>query len=74
MCVGASKSATARDELLDCAAVALELRANSLVVRAEDCLDVLGVHRLDLRREPDEVAEDHRDDLALTALCACRHG
>ena len=58
------------DELLDGAAVALELRADAFVVRTQDRLDVLGIHRLGLRREPDEVAEDDRDDLALAArLC-----
>ena len=55
------------DELLDRAAVALELRANTLVVGPEDRLHVLRVHRLRLRREADEVAEDNRDDLALSA-------
>ena len=39
------------DELLDRAAVALELRADALVVRAEHRLDVLGVERLRLRGE-----------------------
>ena len=34
------------DELLDGAAVTLELRADALVVRAEERLDVLGVQRL----------------------------
>ena len=37
------------------------------VVRAEERLDVLRVHRLGLRREADEVAEEDRDDLALSA-------
>ena len=62
------------DELLDRAAVTLELRADALVVRAEQRLHVLGIHRLGARREADEVAEDDRDDLALAALYACRHG
>ena len=62
------------DELLDGAAVALELGADALVVGAQDRLDVLRIHRLGLRREPDEVAEDDRDDLALAARCAPRHG
>jgi hypothetical protein len=62
------------DELLDGAAVALELGADALVVGAEDRLDVLRVERLRPGCEPDEVAEDHRDDLALAARCAPRHG
>ena len=44
--------------------------ANALVVRPQECLDVLRVHRLRARREPDEVAEDDRDDLALAPLRA----
>ena len=55
------------DELLDGAAVSLELGADALVVGAEDSLDVLRVHRLGPRREADEVAEDDRDDLAFAA-------
>ena len=55
------------DELLDRAAVALELGSNARVVRPEDRLHVLRVHRLRLRREADEVAEEDRDDLALSA-------
>ncbi len=62
------------DELLDGAAVALELRADALVVGAQDRLDVLRIHRLRPRREADEVAEDDRHDLALAARCAPRHG
>ena len=62
------------DELLDGAAVALELRAHALVVRAQERLDVLRVDRLGPRGETDEVAEDDRDDLALSARCAPRHG
>ena len=38
------------DELLDRAAVALELGAHTLVVRAQDRFDVLGIQRL--RHEP----------------------
>ncbi len=60
------------DELLDGAAVALELRAHALVVRPEKRLDVLGIHRLGACREADEVAEDDRDDLALAARCCPR--
>ena len=55
------------DELLHRAAVVFELRANARVVRAEDGLHVLRVHRLRLRREADEVAEQDRDDFALSA-------
>ena len=62
------------DELLDGAAMALELGADALVVRAEERLDVLGIHRLGPGGEADEVAEDDRDDLALAARCARRHG
>jgi hypothetical protein len=62
------------DELLDGAAAALELRPDAVVVRGEERLDVLRVHRLGLRREPDEIAEDDRDDLALAALRLPRHG
>ena len=62
------------DELLDRAAVALELRANALVVGPKDGLDVLGIHRLGPRGEPHEVAEDDRHDLALSTRCGPRHG
>ena len=62
------------DELLDGAAVALELRADALVVGPQDRLDVLRIQRLSTCREADEVAEDDRDDLALAARCAPRHG
>ncbi len=55
------------DELLDRAAVVLELGAKASVIRAEDRLHVLRVHRLRARREADEVAEEDRDDLALSA-------
>ena len=53
------------DELLDGAAVALELGAQLLVVRPQDRVDVLGVERLGPRREADEVGEEHRHDLSL---------
>ena len=55
------------DELLDRASVALQLGAKASVVRAEERLHVLRVHRLRLRREPDEVAEEDGDDLAFSA-------
>ena len=54
------------DELLHRAAVSLELRSHPPVVGAEHSLDVLGIQRLGLRGEADEVAEEDGDDLALT--------
>ena len=59
------------DELLDRAAVALELGTQALVVRAEDRLDVLGVERFGARGETDEVGEEHGHDLALAARAHC---
>ena len=53
------------DELLDRPAPALELLSETLVVRAQDGVDVLGVERLGARGEADEVGEEDRDDLAL---------
>ncbi len=61
------------DELLDRTAVALELGADARVVGPQDRLDVLRVETLRLRREADEVAEDDRDHLALSARTP-RHG
>ena len=55
------------DELLDRTAVALELGTQASVIRAEERLHVLRVHSLRARREADEVAEEDRDDLALSA-------
>jgi hypothetical protein len=55
------------DELLDGPAALLELRAQTLVVRAQDRLDVLRVQRLGTRREADEVGEEDGDDLALAS-------
>ena len=52
------------DELLDGAAVPDELIAHLRVVGAKERLHVLGVHLLGLCREADEVAEEHRHDLA----------
>ena len=58
------------DELLDRAAVALELGADVPVVAAELGGDVLGVDLLGARREADEVGEEDGDDLPLpAALC-----
>jgi len=62
------------DELLDGATTSFELGPNAVVVWRQQCLDILGVHRLGPRCEPDEVAEDDRDDLALAALRLPRHG
>jgi hypothetical protein len=56
------------DELLDGAAVALELGAKALVIRAEERFDVFGIESFSAARKADEVAEDDRDDLALSAL------
>ena len=53
------------DELLDRAAEPLELRAKMLVVRGQDRPHVLRIHRLGAGREPDQVGEEHRDDLPL---------
>ena len=55
------------DELLDRPAAPLELAAEPVVVRGEDRADVLGVEPLGARRRPDEVGEDHGDDLPLLA-------
>ena len=52
------------DELLDRAAVSLELRADAFVVRPQKRLHVLRIHRLGTGREPHEIAEDDGDDLA----------
>ena len=54
------------DELLDGAAVALELLAHVRVVAAELGRDVLGVELLGPRREADQVGEQDGDDLALS--------
>ena len=55
------------DELLDGAAVALELGAHLRVVRLQQPAHVLRVHALGARGEADEVAEEAGDDLALLA-------
>ena len=47
--------------------MALELDAQARVVRAEYGTNVLGVELLRRRREPDQVAEEDGDDLALLA-------
>jgi hypothetical protein len=53
------------DELLHRAAVTLELEAHLLVVAGEDRAHVLRVELLGLRREADQVGEQHGDDFAL---------
>src|SRR5204863_9173847 len=53
------------DELLDRAAEALELVAQTLPVRREQPAHVLGVEPFRPRREPDEVGEENRDELPL---------
>ena len=53
------------DELLDHPAVALDLVAGDREVGVQHPVDVLGVSRLGRGREPDEVAEQRGDDLAL---------
>ena len=55
------------DELLDGAAEALELGAKVRVVGGEQRADVLGVELLRARGEPDEIGEEHGDDLPLLA-------
>jgi hypothetical protein len=58
-------------KLRDRAAVPLEDRAQVGVVRLQEPLHVLGIHPLGARREPHEVGEQHRDDLALLAEGTC---
>jgi len=55
------------DELLDGPTALLELRAQPLVIRTENRLDVLRVERLRARSEADEVREENRDDLAFAS-------
>src|SRR5438445_3953959 len=55
------------DALLDGAAVPLQLRAQPRVVGLEDADDVLGIYLLGAGGEPDEVGEEHGDDLSLLA-------
>jgi hypothetical protein len=54
-------------ELLDRAAVPLELAAQTLPVRAEHGAHVLRIEPLRARGKADEVGEEHGDDLALLA-------
>ena len=60
------------DELLDRAAVALDLLPQARVVRADARADVLGVGGFRGRGEADEVAEEHGHDLALLLHRSCR--
>ena len=53
------------DELLDDAAVVLDRGSHHLRVGVEHRVHVLGIRRLRQAREPDQVAEQGRDDLAL---------
>ena len=55
------------DELLHRPAEALDVGLHALVVRAKRRADVLGVGPVGAAREPDEVDEEHGDDLALLA-------
>jgi hypothetical protein len=59
------------NELRDRATVPLEDRAQVGVVRLQEPLHILGIHSLGARREPHEVGEQHRDDLALLAEGTC---
>ena len=47
----------------------LELVPQTLVIRAEYGLHVLGIERLGARGEADQVGEQHGHDLALAASC-----
>ena len=58
------------DELLHSPAEALQPRPHLLVVGGQEGSDVLGVERLRVRREADEVHEQHRDDAPLLANLA----
>jgi hypothetical protein len=62
------------DELLDGAAVPLELASQLRVVRRQRGADVLGIELLRLRGEPDQVGEQDRDDLPLLAGLVRRRG
>ena len=60
------------DELLDRAAVALDLLPQARVVGADASADVLGVSRFGCGGEADEVAEEDGDHLALLLHRGCR--
>ncbi len=53
------------DELLDDAAVRLDLATRDREVAGQHPVDVLGIRRLGRRGEADEIAEQRGDDLAL---------
>ena len=55
------------DELLHRAAVSLQLGAQPQVIAGEQSAHVLGIELLRARRETDQVAEEHGDDLPLLA-------
>jgi hypothetical protein len=58
-------------ELLERAAVGLELTADACVVRSHERLHVLGIEILGASGRSDEVDEDRGDDLALLAGRRC---
>ena len=53
------------DELLDRPSVALELAAETRVIRADASAHILRISGLRRRREPDQVTEQHRHHLPL---------
>src|SRR4029077_16791439 len=55
------------DELLDGAAVALQLLPETGLIWREELCDILGIHLLRARSEADKVAEEDGHDLALFA-------
>ena len=55
------------DELLHRAAETLELGTQTLVIRAQNRLDVLRIELLSARGEPDQIGKQHRHDLTLAA-------
>ena len=55
------------DELLDLATMTFELAAHVLVVRDQECPDVLGVELLGAGCEPHEIDEQDRDEAPLLA-------
>ena len=55
------------DELLDSAAVALEIAAQAVVIGPQDALDIFRIQLLGAGGEANQVGEDHADDFALFA-------
>ena len=53
------------DELLDLATMTFELATDMLVVRDQECSDILGIQLLRARREPHEIDEQDRDEAPL---------